>query len=98
MNIRLVFRLFKGKESLHTLFSVCIKHKYDTGPLEHWVCSSNPARGMNVCAFFCVVLSCVGRGLAKGRTPVQRDLPKYLNGFIVSEANTEQEQARGPNP
>jgi hypothetical protein len=29
---------------------------------------SNPARGMDVCPrfFFCVVLSCVGRGLASG--------------------------------
>jgi hypothetical protein len=31
------------------------------------IATSNPARGMDVCPrFFCVVLSCVGRGLASG--------------------------------
>jgi hypothetical protein len=30
--------------------------------------------------FFCVVLSCAGRGLAMGRSPIQGDPTKYLNG------------------
>jgi hypothetical protein len=31
---------------------------------------------MNVCSrFFCVVLSCVGRGLASGWSPIQGVLP-----------------------
>jgi hypothetical protein len=46
---------------------------------------------------FCVVLSCVGRGLAVGCSPVQVVLPKYLKGFIVSEVNSESEQFRGPD-
>jgi hypothetical protein len=48
-------------------------------------------------AFFCVVLSCVGRGLAMHRSPIQGDLEKCLNGFIFSEVSSELEQARGPN-
>jgi hypothetical protein len=32
-----------------------------------------------------------------GRSPVQGVLPKYLNGFIVSEVNCKSEQAGGPN-
>jgi len=47
---------------------------------------SNPGQGIDVCPrCFCVVLSCVGRGLATGR-------------FILSEFNTESQQARGRNP
>jgi hypothetical protein len=30
---------------------------------------------MDVCLFLCVVLSCVGRGLASGISPVQGVLP-----------------------
>jgi hypothetical protein len=37
---------------------------------------------------FCVVLTCV-------RSPTQGTLPKYLNGFILSEVISESEQARG---
>jgi len=33
-----------------------------------------------------------------GRAPVQGVLPKCRKGFIHSEANSEQKQARGPNP
>jgi hypothetical protein len=55
--------------------------------------SSNPARGMNVSAFFCVVLFCVGRDFATDRFPVQRVLPKCVNGFIVSDAKSDSEQA-----
>jgi len=45
-------------------------------------------------ATFCVVLFCVRTGLAMGRVPAQRVLPKCLNKFIVSEFNYEYEQAR----
>jgi hypothetical protein len=48
--------------------------------------------------FFCVVLSCVGRGPAMDRSPVQGVPPKCLNGFIVLESNSDLEQATGPNP
>jgi hypothetical protein len=48
--------------------------------------------------FFCVVLSCAGGGLKMGRSPVQRVLPKCLDGFVVSEVSSESEQAIGPNP
>jgi hypothetical protein len=35
------------------------------------IIGSNPAQGMDVCPrFFCVVLSCVGRGLASVWSPV----------------------------
>jgi hypothetical protein len=43
------------------------------------------------------VLSCVGPGLAMGRSPVQGVLPENLNGLVVSEVNFNLEQARGPN-
>jgi hypothetical protein len=49
-------------------------------------------------AFFCVVLSCVGSGLATGRSPVQGvppDVQKYICNFRKS--NSESEQARGRN-
>jgi len=39
------------------------------------IAGSNPARGMDVCLRFSVLLSCVGRGLASGRSPVQGVLP-----------------------
>jgi hypothetical protein len=45
-------------------------------------------------AFFCVVLSCEGKDLAMGRSPVQGHLPKCLNGFVVSEFNPEFEENR----
>jgi hypothetical protein len=51
-----------------------------------------------ISAFFCVVLSCVGLGLAMGWSPVQGVLPKWLNGFIVSEVNSQPEQTRELNP
>jgi len=44
-----------------------------------------------VCPRFSVLmLSCVGGGLATGRSPIQ--------GFIVSEFISDLEQATGPNP
>jgi len=48
-------------------------------------------------AFFCVVLSCVGRGLAMGRSPTQGVLSKYLKGFRVPELICASEQAWGLN-
>jgi hypothetical protein len=42
-------------------------------PLHAWICVS---------AFFCVVLSCVGRGFVSGWSPVQGDLPNVQNRFI----------------
>jgi hypothetical protein len=39
------------------------------------IVGSNPTRGMDVSVFFCVVVSCVGRGLPTGRSPVQGLLP-----------------------
>jgi len=63
------------------------------------VVDSNPARVSNIClsAFFCVVLSCLGRGLALGRSIVQVVLPKCMQGFVVSEVNSEWEETRGTN-
>jgi len=40
-------------------------------------------------AFFRTVLSCVGSGLAIGRSPAQGVLPKCLSGFTASEVNFE---------
>jgi hypothetical protein len=37
---------------------------------------------MDMSAFFCVVLSCVGSGLATGWSPVQGVLPNAQNRFI----------------
>jgi hypothetical protein len=51
------------------------------------IVGSNPA--LRWTAFFCVVLSCVGRGLEMGRYPVERVLPKRLKGFITSEVHSE---------
>jgi len=48
-------------------------------------------------AFFYVVLSSVGRSLAKGRSPVQVVLLKCLNGFTATEINSESEHVRVPN-
>jgi hypothetical protein len=38
---------------------------------------------IRMCEFFSVVLSCVGRGLAMGLSPLQGILPKCLNRFMV---------------
>jgi hypothetical protein len=49
-------------------------------------------------AFFCVVLSRVGRGLAMGRSPIKAVLPKSIKGFKVSKVFfSESNHARGPN-
>jgi hypothetical protein len=60
-------------------------------------CGRVPLEAWPTSASFCVVLSCVGRGLAVGRSPLQGTLPICLIGFIVSEVNSESEQPRGPN-
>jgi hypothetical protein len=43
-------------------------------------------------AFFCVVLSFVGRGLVMGRSRLYTNVE---NGFIVSEVNSQSTHARG---
>jgi hypothetical protein len=48
--------------------------------------------------FSCSVFSCVGRDFAMGWSSVLGVLTKCLNGFTVSEVNSESEQARGFNP
>jgi len=48
-------------------------------------------------AFSCFGLSCVGRGLVVDRFHEQGFLPDCLKGFMVSEVNSESEQARGQN-
>jgi len=45
-------------------------------------------------SFFYFMQSCLGTGTATGRFPIQGILPKCLKGFIVSEVNSESEQAR----
>jgi len=49
--------------------------------------------------FFGVVLSCVGRGLAMGRSPVQAVLPTCpkIDAWL-QKSNSDSEQSRGPNP
>jgi hypothetical protein len=47
--------------------------------------------------FFFVVLPCVGRRLAMGRSPIQGVLSKHLKG-LVTEVNSYPDQARGTNP
>jgi hypothetical protein len=46
---------------------------------------------------FCVVLSCVSRRLGMGESLIQRNLPKYLKGFIASEVKSESAQGTGSN-
>jgi len=51
------------------------------------------------CMYGCVcIVSCVGRGLAIGRSTAQGILPKCPKGFIFSVVNSDWEQPRGPNP
>jgi len=44
------------------------------------------------------MLSCAGRSLAMGRSPIQGVLQKYPNGFIVSEVNSESGETMELNP
>jgi len=60
------------------------------------ILGSSPVLGVDVRP--CVVLSCAGRGLVMGRSPVQGHLPKCLKGFVISEVNSDSEQVGGPNP
>jgi len=72
---------------------------YGLGPPEHWsreFQSHSRHRCMHEC--FCVMLSCVGRRLAMGRSPVQKVIPKCLHGFKVSELISESGQSRRRNP
>jgi hypothetical protein len=45
--------------------------------------------------FYCVMLSCVGRDLAVGRSPVQGVQSKLFNVFRILEVNSEMEKVRG---
>jgi hypothetical protein len=45
---------------------------------------------------FCAMLSCEGTGFAMGRSPLQVIPLKCLNGFLVSEVNSESGYAKGP--
>jgi hypothetical protein len=49
--------------------SLPLDRGFQSRPLESWV---------YVCIFLCCVLSCIGRGLTMGRSPVQGDLQKCL--------------------
>jgi hypothetical protein len=49
-------------------------------------------------AFFYVVLFCVDRDFAMGRSPFRGVLPKCLKLFMVSEVNSESKQGRGTVP
>jgi hypothetical protein len=72
---------------------------YGLGPVEH--CDhgfENRSRYGCVSAAFCTVLSCVGTGLVMCRSTVWGVLPKCPEEFIVSEVNSEQEQARASTP
>jgi hypothetical protein len=46
----------------------------------------NPIRGINVCVYSVLVLSCTGTGLATGSSPVQGVLMHVYN-FIISNGN-----------
>jgi hypothetical protein len=51
-----------------------------------------------VSAFYCVVLSSVGRGLASGWSPVQGVLPTVQPMLKIQKINSEPEQAKRPDP
>jgi hypothetical protein len=61
-----------------------------------YVCGCVCARAR---AFSCVVLSCVGSGLATGRSPVQEVPPNVQKkSHKFRKSNSESEEAREPNP
>jgi hypothetical protein len=53
------------------------------GRMNAGIVGSNPSRGMDMCMRFsvlcCVVLSCVGRGLASGRSPAKESYKNIKN-------------------
>jgi hypothetical protein len=67
--------------------------------VQHWDCGF-VFRSRHGCksSFFCVVLSCVGRGLALGWSPIQGDLPNVYRFVNSEKLNSESEQAMRPNP
>jgi hypothetical protein len=89
----------KNKTEKETKQNVEDKDKEDAGsngravwdmycfrPLENWDCGfESHSKHEYVYAFFCVVLFCVGRGLASGRSPVQGVLPTVQIDSQVSE-------------
>jgi hypothetical protein len=66
------------------------------------VVGSNLALGMNVhfslSLSLSIILSCVGTGLAMGRSPIQGAVPICLQVLTVPKVNSESEFSRGPNP
>jgi hypothetical protein len=57
--------------------------------LDHWnpaIVGSNPVRGMDCVTFFCVLPSCIGRGIAVGRSPVQGDKGKCKVVPVLNKA------------
>jgi hypothetical protein len=60
---------------------------------------SNPAWGMDVCPrFFCFMLSCVGRGLASGWSPLQEVLPTVQIDSQIQKLNFWTGTGRWPIP
>jgi hypothetical protein len=71
---------------------------YDLRQLEHRDCGFE-SHWNNICmsTFFCVVLCCNRLWPCNGPVWSVRRRTKILEGFIVSEVNSESEQARGSN-
>jgi hypothetical protein len=70
---------------------------YGFQQIEHWDWSWVWTCSRHVCSrSLCVTLSYEGRGLAMGQSSAQGILPKCLEVFIVSEANSEPEEVRRP--
>jgi len=74
-----------------------LTYAYGFLPLEHWDhgFESRSVHGY-MSSYFCVVLSCVGRGHALSRSPVQGVLSNVFNdSFSFSEAISELAEAKG---
>jgi hypothetical protein len=71
------------------LYRHCFRKHWDRG------FETRSRHGYMYAILFYVVLHCVGRGLAMGRSPIQGVLPKRPNGFVVSEVNSELERTTG---
>jgi hypothetical protein len=59
---------------------------------------SNPAPSMDYVRIFMLWFPMCVQALWCADPPVQGVLPKYLKGFMISEDNSDSEQARGRNP
>jgi hypothetical protein len=76
-----------------------VEDRYCLRPLEHWGRQfESHSRYECVSAFFCIALSCRGKGLTLGWFPVEGVL-QNVHRFINSEKlNSESAQAMRPNP